>query len=121
MNKRELKVFYGLLLDAKARLTKELACLEQKIDTPSASFAYPWHMADRGTDTAEKEEESIVATAIGKKLSLIEESFDKIRDKSYGKCEKCGDFIEKERLKVKPYAKLCIKCKELEEKLARGR
>jgi len=121
MNKKELKVFYDLLLDAKAKLSKELASLEQKIDTPSTSFAYPWHMADRGTETAEKEEESIVATAIGQKLSLIEEAFDKIRDKSYGRCEKCGDFIEKERLKVKPYAKFCFKCKKLEEKLANGR
>ncbi len=121
MNKRELKIFYNLLLDTKAKFTKELNSLEQKIDTPSQSFAYPWHMADRGTDTAEKEEESIVATGIGNRLLLIEEAFEKIRNKSYGKCEKCGKCIEKARLKVKPYAKFCIQCKELEEKQARGR
>lgn len=121
MNKKELKRFQDLLLQEKAKLTKELESLEQKIDTPSGTFAYPWHMADLGTETADKEEESIIATSIGDRLLLIDEALEKLRNNTYGKCEKCGKRIEKERLKVKPYARLCIKCKEMEEKMVTQR
>jgi len=121
MNKKDLKYFQNLLLKEKAKLTKGLNNLEHKIDTPSGSFAYPYHMADLGTETAEKEEESIIVTSIGDRLLLIEEALEKIRSKTYGTCEKCGKRIERERLKVKHYAKLCVNCKEIEEKLATGR
>lgn len=121
MNKRDSKYFQNLLLKEKAKLTKGLNNLEHKIDTPSESFAYPYHMADLGTETAEKEEESIIATGMGDRLLLIDEALEKIRSKTYGTCEKCEKSIERERLKVKPYAKLCVSCKEMEEKLAKGR
>lgn len=121
MNKKDLNSFKELLLKEKTKLTKELDNLEHKIDTPSGSFAYPYHMADLGTETAEREEESIIVTGLGDKLLLIDESLEKIRDKTYGKCEKCEMKIERARLKVKPYAKLCIKCKEIEEMQTRRR
>ena len=31
---------------------------------------------------------------------------------SYGKCEKCGKKIKKERLKIYPEARLCMKCQK---------
>lgn len=117
MNKRDLRRFQKLLLKYREKLSKELENIEHKIDTPSDSFAYPYHMADLGTETAEKEEESIIITNIGKKLTFIEEALEKIENKTYGKCEKCDKKIERERLKVLPYAKLCIKCQEIEEKM----
>ena len=116
MNKKDLKQFQDLLLKAKARLTNELNCLENKIDKPSDSFAYPYHMADVGTETADKEEESIIVTSVGNRLVHIEEALEKVRSKAYGICEKCEKPIERKRLKAKPYAKLCIECKEKEEK-----
>jgi RNA polymerase-binding protein DksA len=116
MNKKDLKQFQNLLLEAKARLTKELNCLENKIDKPSDTFAYPYHMADVGTETADKEEESIIATSVGNRLVHIEEALEKLRGKTYGICEKCEKPIERRRLKAKPHAKLCIECKEKEEK-----
>jgi RNA polymerase-binding protein DksA len=119
MNKRDLKFFHNLLLQQKAKLTKGLNNHEQKIDTPSDTFAYPYHMADLGTETADKEEESIIVSSYGDRLMLIDEALEKIRNKTYGKCDKCAKKIERERLKVMPYAKLCIKCKEQEEKMTR--
>jgi RNA polymerase-binding protein DksA len=119
MNKKDLKFFQNLLLLQKAKLTKGLNNHEHKIDKPSDSFAYPYHMADLGTETADKEEESIIVSSYGNRLMLIDEALEKIRDKTYGKCEKCNKKIERERLKVMPYAKLCIQCKEQEEKMNR--
>jgi len=117
MNQKELKHFHELLLQEKKKITKELDELENKIDKPSNSSAYPWHMADIGTETADREEESIVITSLTKRILLIDEALENIQSKKYGKCEKCGKLIDKKRLNAKPYAKLCIKCREIEEKM----
>jgi DnaK suppressor protein len=119
MNKKDLKFFRSLLLQQKAKLSRGLDNHEHKIDTPSDTFAYPYHMADLGSETADKEEESIIVSSYGDRLMLIDEALEKIRSKTYGKCENCGKKIEVERLKVVPYAKLCIHCKEQEEKMKR--
>ena len=37
----------------------------------------------------------------------------------YGTCEVCGEFVSKARLEAVPEAKLCIKCKEKEERRQR--
>ncbi|TLD80824.1 RNA polymerase-binding protein DksA [Helicobacter sp. MIT 05-5293] len=49
-------------------------------------------------------------------MSDIQRSLQKIKEGVYGICEMCDDEIDVERLKVKPHAKYCIKCRELFEK-----
>lgn len=41
----------------------------------------------------------------------IDRALEKIELGTYGVCEKCNETIPKERLKVLPYAALCVKCK----------
>ena len=38
-------------------------------------------------------------------------------DGTYGLCERCGKAIEKPRLKALPYASLCLKDKQAEERV----
>lgn len=45
------------------------------------------------------------------KLVQIDEALRSIEEGSYGICESCGDEIDKDRLKVMPFAKLCLSCK----------
>ncbi|PAF43470.1 molecular chaperone DnaK [Helicobacter sp. 11S03491-1] len=49
-------------------------------------------------------------------LQDIIHSLEKIKNKTYGICEMCDDEIDIERLKIKPHAKYCIKCRQLHEK-----
>jgi len=51
-----------------------------------------------------------------KELQEIEEALKKIDEGTYGICEMCEDPIQEERLKIKPYAKYCIICREIIEK-----
>jgi len=53
-------------------------------------------------------------------LEEIEEALKKIKDGEFGVCEQCGGRISVERLKVIPYASLCIRCKREEEQYARA-
>ncbi len=54
-----------------------------------------------------------------KYLKKIEKALKKIDDGTYGICEKCGKCISFERLKLRPVAELCIKCKLEQEKMER--
>ncbi|MBF0338684.1 MAG: TraR/DksA family transcriptional regulator [Nitrospirae bacterium] len=51
------------------------------------------------------------------KLNKIDEALRKIKNGSYGVCEDCGSPINEARLKVLPYATMCVECKEKREKL----
>jgi DnaK suppressor protein len=43
----------------------------------------------------------------------------KIKDKSYGLCEECDEYISERRLEILPEVKLCVRCAEIEEKRSR--
>lgn len=45
------------------------------------------------------------------RLKDINLALEKIKQGRYGKCEKCGKAISKERLSVYPEARVCVKCK----------
>lgn len=50
------------------------------------------------------------------KLLKIEEALQKIKEGTYGICEECGNFIGEGRLRVMPFATLCVDCKNRREK-----
>ena len=49
-------------------------------------------------------------------IKKIRRSLDDIEDQNYGMCEDCGEEIAIERLKARPVARRCIKCKTRQEK-----
>ena len=60
-------------------------------------------------------EDTLIAKQL-KELEEIEEALDKISRGAYGICEMCEESIGIDRLKVKPFAKFCILCREIREK-----
>lgn len=70
-------------------------------------------------DLASNERERELSLILGhrdrEKLAQIDEALSRITDGTYGVCEECGGKIGAERMKVMPFARLCIDCKaELE-------
>jgi len=51
-----------------------------------------------------------------KELRQIELALKEIEDGTYGICKMCEEPINPERLKIKPYARYCIDCREFIEK-----
>jgi len=49
------------------------------------------------------------------KLDKLNDSLTRIANKTYGICKICGEHIPHARLKIVPYAFLCITCKSKEE------
>jgi DnaK suppressor protein len=54
------------------------------------------------------------------KLNAIDDALQRIKDGTYGSCEECGKKINKERLKIMPFAKYCVGCQtDLEKQTAK--
>ena len=51
----------------------------------------------------------------GKLIVKIKTALEKLEEGDFGICEECGEDISEERLKVRPMAALCIKCKKKQE------
>ncbi len=69
--------------------------------------------ASVSTDNMINEE---ILSAQQRELGEIEEALAKIENGSYGICEMCEEPIGMQRLKVKPFAKYCITCRQIAEK-----
>ncbi len=54
-------------------------------------------------------------SANNSELAEIERALEKIKHGKYGKCEMCKEDIDIKRLEAKPYARFCIKCREIFE------
>jgi len=73
--------------------------------------------ADAGTNTFEREKDLSLVNNLRDLMDRIDKALAKMDDGSYGLCDRCGKPIEKLRLKALPYANLCIKDKQAEERV----
>ena len=125
MNKKEAKVYFDLLLKKKQELLKGIAHIANDAlktsqrDAAGDLSAYGLHMADVATDNYEREFMLGLADNEQKLLNRINAAFEKIEEGSFGLCELCEKKIAKARLKVVPYAELCVPCQEKQEKKKR--
>lgn len=116
-----LPEFTRLLLEERKRLQEELAEMEEhQVKTeekPVADAAgYEDDLVDVATETFEREKELALESSVQGMLAMVEEALQKVRNGTYGVCEGCGKPIDGKRLRAIPYARLCIKCKEREER-----
>jgi len=122
VNKKDLKHFEKRLMDEREKLLEQLAHLEKDVMSQTLKeatgdlSAYTSHMADLGTDAMEREKAFLFASSEGRLLYHINEALRRLYKNEYGNCESCSQPISTERLEVVPHARLCIKCKEREEK-----
>jgi DnaK suppressor protein len=121
MKKKDLEKYEKLLLDKRNQLIEEFGILKKTAmestlkETSGDLSAYSYHMADLGTDAMEREKAFLFASKSGRLLYHIDEALRRLKSGTYGKCLDCGDPIGEERLSAVPHARLCIKCKEVEE------
>ncbi len=126
MNKRDLDKFEKLLLAKRHQVIEEFGLLKNaSMDTTIKEktgdlSSYSYHMADQGTDAMEREKTFYFASKSGRLLYHIDQALRRVRNKTYGKCEECGEQINRERLEAVPHARLCINCKESEEQKKSG-
>jgi RNA polymerase-binding transcription factor DksA len=118
--------FEQRLLEERVRVLKEMGHYENTVlkvnqrDSAGDLSGYSFHMADVGTDAMEREKAFQLASAEGRILLEINEALRRIARREYGVCESCENPILRARLEAMPTARLCLSCKEKEERTARG-
>lgn len=123
---KDFPEFEQRLRDERVRVLKEMGHYENTVlkvnqrDSAGDLSGYSFHMADVGTDAMEREKAFHLASAEGRMLLELNEALRRIARKEYGVCESCENPILRARLEAMPTARLCLSCKEKEERAARG-
>ena len=121
INRRELSLYKKLLLSRRRQLVGDVKCMENEALKDSRQVAsgdlsnMPIHMADIASDNYEQEFTLNLIQSERDELRVIDDALEKIQTGTYGACENCDEPIPKSRLKIIPYACLCIECKRTEE------
>jgi RNA polymerase-binding transcription factor DksA len=123
---QDYQEFEQRLISERQRVMKEMGYLENTVlkvnqrDSAGDLSGYSFHMADVGTDAMEREKAFLLASSEGRLLMEINEALRKLYAGEFGRCEICEKPIARARLEAMPYARLCLSCKEKEEKERRG-
>ncbi|MGH7731771.1 MAG: TraR/DksA C4-type zinc finger protein [Candidatus Eiseniibacteriota bacterium] len=123
---KDFPEFEQRLLEERVRVLKEMGHYESTVlkvnqrESAGDLSGYSFHMADVGTDAMEREKAFQLASAEGRILLELNEALRRIARGEYGVCESCENPILRARLEAMPVARLCLACKEKEERAARG-
>ncbi|MBU1076937.1 MAG: TraR/DksA C4-type zinc finger protein [Spirochaetes bacterium] len=114
MRKKEFEKIHRELQEEKVeilnRLMKDRANYYENLKNEGGD------LADEAMESIEREIIYDLSIAEKKELEEINTAIKKLEEGTYGVCEMCDKDIPIERLKVKPYAKFCTHCREIDER-----
>jgi DnaK suppressor protein len=122
LTKKEIQELKEKLLAERKDLQAQLDELEQSSfgsdqSEISGEMGFDEEYADAGTATFERERDLSLVNNLRDLMERIDKALAKMDEGTYGLCDRCGKPIEKLRLKALPYANLCIKDKQAEERV----
>lgn len=107
-----------VITELKQKLEEERKQIELEIKNLEASPDFGSDVTELNDEEADEAEEFGtnlgIADTIKVRLREIEDALKKISARTYGKCEKCGQEIELDLLRVNPESRLCKQCKRAE-------
>ena len=127
VSEKDTKFFEERLLAERVRILKDMGHIENTVlkvnqrDSSGDLSGYSFHMADAGTDAMEREKAFMFASSEGRMLIEVDDALRRLYRGEYGICEICGNPIARARLEAMPYVRLCVPCKEQEEKANRAK
>ena len=113
MNQKDLATFEKRL----ERLKNEILLLIQD-EEDSTVTREALDDIDQASNMLAREMGSMMSKNHKNNLVKVEEALKRIREKSYGRCMECRADIPVVRLQVLPFAELCVRCQEEQEKYA---
>ena len=114
----------------RSRLESERKRLTEEFEQLKASVR-PAEERREGSPFGKREEEATESFELERRLTLekslrdqlaaVEHALQKFEDGTYGLCDNCDQPIDPARLEALPQASLCLRCKELQAKDAKGK
>jgi len=120
---KDLDYFRKHIMEKRRKLLAEMGDLKENthIANESASTSdstYAYHMADVGTDHAEREKAYYWLARENNYLRYLDRALQMIEEETFGICQTCGELISKERLEEVPHTTSCFSCKTNTSKAA---
>ncbi len=104
----DLAYFEVIILNAKKDTMDELRMLRERLedlnsyDLAEESMIYSMHMGEQGNEPLEKEKTYAQIQRINEYLLKLDDALQRIKDETYGICQKCNILIARERLEAVP-------------------
>jgi DnaK suppressor protein len=114
MDQGDLQEFKDKLLEAKQAVVDRVQKAEDD-GREADSEGEARDLADQASNSYAKELLFRKSSSDRKFLQLIDEALDRLESGDYGECQNCDEPIGLKRIQAVPWARLCIKCQELEE------
>jgi len=109
-----MKSIKEMLLKMREELVRGIA--RRSRETKGGSTQDIGDILDTVSEERTRELDMLLTDREKQKLKQIDDALERIEEKLYGLCEECGVKIPKARLKVVPFAKYCVECKEVIER-----
>jgi len=122
LSDKEIKELQQRLLEERQDLQRQNDEIEESTFSAdqtelTGEMGFDEEYADAGTATFERERDLSLVNNLRDLMERIDKALAKIEDGTYGLCDRCGKPIEKARIKALPYANLCLKDKQAEERV----
>jgi len=124
ITKQEIERYREILLDKREslagqveNLAKEAASSTEATETSKS----PLEDAENAAGAYEQDFAFITMESEEELLRKIEHALRRIQEGTFGQCDECAKDIHPDRLEALPFADLCKKCQELEERGMRRR
>jgi len=109
-----MKPIKDMLLKMREELVRDIA--RRSKATAVSGVSDIGDILDSVSEERTRELDMILTDREKQKLKQIDDALDRIEEGTYGLCEECGIKIPRARLKVVPFAKYCVECKEVIER-----
>jgi RNA polymerase-binding transcription factor DksA len=116
MNQAELDTYRQRLLALGRRMNNDLSAVAGEALRTTGGEASgslsnaPLHPADLGTDNYEQETAVSLLANESQLLEQVSAALNRIEQGTYGRCQECGQDIDRERLNALPYTPYCVAC-----------
>lgn len=114
MDQAQLERTRDRLLAEDHRLREEVDRLgDDRVEAaraPGDASNAPTHAADRDAEGLSKDVE--LEKTLRGELRDVRQALERVREGSYGVCQRCGKAIDRERLETLPHTPYCLKCEQ---------
>ncbi len=117
MRQEEVQEFKERLLQVRGRVLETIRGIEaggmklSEKESVGELSAYDNHPADTASSTFERGKDLGLRSGARVLLDAVNEALRRLEQGTYGVCERCGEEIDRERLRALPYTTLCVRCR----------
>lgn len=119
LSKDQLNKAQEALLEKRTSLVRQVERLVKDVaesTEATENSKSPLNSAENASDSYEQDFAFMSMESEEELLRKIDKALQRMRDQTYGTCDECSKEINQERLDYLPWATLCIKCQESEER-----